>query len=170
MIRLAEVHDLPSIAELYHRVWHETHGLLMPCAERQARDEHFFLNRMAALMPNVVVGTADATVIGFAAWTGARLGQVFLDASARGSGAADRLMEAAESELRDQGVQDAELHCLVGNERAKRFYQRRGWRVGGIMAEPVRGDEGGESRDFWVMRKRLTRGASDASSPLVTPA
>ncbi|WP_171070415.1 GNAT family N-acetyltransferase [Methylobacterium terricola] len=155
MIRPAGAPDLVSLAALYHRVWHETHGSHMPRAERDARDERFFLNRMASLMPNVVVCEDAGTIVGFVAWTGSLLGQLFLDAHARGSGSARSLIEAAESGLRAQGVAEAELHCLVGNERAKRFYERGGWHVSEIMAAAVRGDMGGEQRDFWVMRKRL---------------
>lgn len=127
----------------------------MPLAERDARDAGFFLTRMASLMPNIIVGEDDGVVIGFAAWTGSQLGQLFLDAACRGSGLAERLIEAAERALRDQGIHEAELHCLVGNERAKRFYERMGWRVSEVMSEPVKADAEGEQRDFWVMRKPL---------------
>ncbi|MGW5959084.1 N-acetyltransferase family protein [Methylorubrum thiocyanatum] len=155
MVRFAGVQDLRPVASLYHRVWHETHGSHMPRAEREARDEGFFLGRIAGLMPNVIVGEDEGTVVGFVAWTGPLLGQLFLDAAARGSGFAQRLMEAAELGLRHQDVWEAELHCLVGNTRARRFYERVGWRMLGIIAEPVKGDADGEERDFWVMRKRL---------------
>jgi len=127
----------------------------MPPAERDVRDTSFFLTRMANLMPNVVVGKDDDVVVGFAAWKSTQLGQLFLDPEYRGSGLAERLIEAAEQTLRDQGSYELELHCLVGNERAKRFYERMGWRVSEVMSEPVRGDAGGEHRDFWVMRKSL---------------
>ncbi|MGU3558528.1 N-acetyltransferase family protein [Methylobacterium radiotolerans] len=155
MVRPAGVQDLRSVASLYHRVWHETHGSHMPHAEREARDESFFLGRIAGLMPNVIVGEDEGTVVGFVAWRGPLLGQLFLDAAARGSSFAQRLLEAAERGLRAQDIWEAELHCLVGNARARRFYERVGWRVHGIIAEPVKGDSDGEERDFWVMRKRL---------------
>lgn len=155
MVRAAGVQDLLSVSNLYHRVWHETHGSHMPHAEREARDEGFFLDRMAGLMPNVIVGEDEGTLVGFAAWRGRILGQLYVDAAARGSGCAQRLMEAAEQGIRDQDVHEAELHCLVGNDRARRFYERSGWRVSGIAAELVKGDATGEERDFWVMRKRL---------------
>lgn len=164
-IRPAAERDLTAIAGLYHRVWHETHGPHMPRAERQARDGRFFLDRMTSLMPNVVVCEEKGTIAGFAAWSGSRLGQIFLDASAHGSGAAQLLMEAAEREMRKQDVMEAELRCLVGNERAKRFYERVGWRASGIMAETVRGDADGERRDFWVMRKRLKLAAAYTANP-----
>ncbi|GJD60190.1 GNAT family N-acetyltransferase [Methylobacterium frigidaeris] len=154
-IRPADERDLVSVASVYHRVWHETHGPHMPQAERDARDEIFFLDPMTNLMPNVILCEDEHAVVGFAAWTGTRLGQIFLDASVRGSGFAQRLMEAAERGLRNQDVLEAELRCLVGNMRARRFYERVGWHVSETVAEAVRGDVDGERRDFWVMRKRL---------------
>jgi GNAT superfamily N-acetyltransferase len=157
MIRPARMQDLPRVTSLYHRVWHETHGPHMPYAECAARHEGFFLDRIAGLMPNVIVGDNQNTVVGFVAWKGSLLGQLFLNPAARGSGFSQRLMEAAERGLCDQSVQEAELYCLMGNERARRFYERMGWRVRAIAAEPVRSsDAGGELRDFWVMRKRIT--------------
>ena len=147
--------DLPLITELYHRVWHETHGPHMPRAECDTRDESFFLNRLERLTPDIVVGKKSDAIIGFAAWRGPILGQLFLEVAARGSGLAQILLEAAERGMGDQGTFEAELHCLLGNERAKRFYERAGWHVSEIIAEAVKGDSGSEQRDFWVMRKLI---------------
>ncbi|MGU3420814.1 N-acetyltransferase family protein [Methylobacterium sp. D54C] len=155
MVRSAGKDDLPSVAALYHRVWHETHGPYMPYTEREARGESFFLDRLANVMPNVILGEAEGKIIGFAAWKGSLLAQFFLDVAVRGSGFAPRLMKAAEQGLYDDGIREAELHCLVGNERARRFYERSGWQVRGIIAELVRGDTDGEERSFWMMCKSL---------------
>lgn len=153
--RPASWEDISHVAALYHRVWHETHGPLMPPAERAARSLFFFIARIEGLMPNVVVADGGGGIVGFAAWAGQVLGQVFVDAEYRGTGVARTLMQAAEDGLRTQGLAEGELHCLVGNERARRFYERAGWRLIETITEPVRGEEDGSSRDFWVMRKRL---------------
>lgn len=128
----------------------------MPRPERDLRDAGFFLTRMASLMPDIVVGEDSGVVVGFAAWKGSQLGQLFLDARYRGSGLAERLVEAAERTLRDRRIHEVELHCLVGNERARRFYERMGWRVSEVLSEPVKGDAHDDQRDFWVMRKSLS--------------
>lgn len=55
------------------------------------------------------------------------------DAFGRGVGAA--LMQAALDAMRERGYREAILWMLEGNERAQRFYDRRGWvRDGGRRA------------------------------------
>jgi hypothetical protein len=46
---------------------------------------------------------------------------------------ADNLQQIAgrkspEIEMAEEGTVEAELRCIVGNERARRFYERRGWK------------------------------------------
>lgn len=127
----------------------------MPGPERQARDEAAFLVRISALMPNIVVSEAGEGFSGFAAWEGALLGQIFVDGAFRGTGLAQALMLAAETRMAAQGASLAELHCLVGNARARRFYERLGWSIAETLAEPVKGEDGHETRDFWIMRKHV---------------
>ena len=71
----------------------------------------------------------------------------------RGSGIADELMEATEAELVKSGVSEGELHCVVGNDRARRFYERLGWVSQGEFLEETAGSEDGVS--FWRMTKTL---------------
>lgn len=154
-MRSALPKDVPGIVSLYHRTWHESHGPHMPSAERRSRDTTFFLNRIKSLMPNVIVEESDSSIVGFTAWRGAFLGQLFVNSAHRGSGMAGRLMQTAEHRMLQQGASEAELHCLVGNERARRFYEREGWCVCEIVTEMLKGDAGDEGRNFWVMRKAL---------------
>jgi RimJ/RimL family protein N-acetyltransferase len=56
--------------------------------------------------------------------------------------------------MRDEGVETAWLACAVGNARAARFYERRGWRrTGTVMHEPD--DSGGNVFEVWRYEKRL---------------
>lgn len=59
-----------------------------------------------------------------------------------GKGIAAPLMERVMDDLRDQGVTTAQLWVLAENERARRFYERLGWRPDG---ERNRDDYGGVS-------------------------
>ena len=70
----------------------------------------------------------------------AEVEQFFLDRSARGTGLAAKLMAAAESKLRDMvsvSCQCIMLHVLVGNKRARRFYERYGFSNKGDDVEDV---------------------------------
>jgi ribosomal protein S18 acetylase RimI-like enzyme len=48
----------------------------------------------------------------------------------RGGGVGTALMDAVDAELARRGVGDLELFVIAGNERARAFYERRGFRVG----------------------------------------
>jgi RimJ/RimL family protein N-acetyltransferase len=48
-----------------------------------------------------------------------------------GTGVAQALHAAALAALREQGATTASLWCLVENVRARRFYERQGWRLNG---------------------------------------
>ena len=58
--------------------------------------------------------------------------QIYLDPGSWGSGLADPLMDELEGDLRRRGYTVAELHVARGNSRARRFYDRRGWRDTGV--------------------------------------
>jgi ribosomal protein S18 acetylase RimI-like enzyme len=48
----------------------------------------------------------------------------------RGGGVGSALMDAVDAELGRRGVRDLEMFVMAGNERARAFYERRGFRVG----------------------------------------
>jgi ribosomal protein S18 acetylase RimI-like enzyme len=49
---------------------------------------------------------------------------------ARGGGVGTALMDAVDAELARRGVHDLEMFVMAGNDRARAFYERRGFRVG----------------------------------------
>jgi GNAT superfamily N-acetyltransferase len=68
---------------------------------------------------------------GFAAVRPPWLEALYVHPSAWGTGVAATLHDAAVAELRAQGVTGARLWTLERNERARRFYERHGWRPDG---------------------------------------
>jgi ribosomal protein S18 acetylase RimI-like enzyme len=52
---------------------------------------------------------------------------------ARGQGLGTALMDAVDAELDRRGVPDLEIAVMAGNDRALRFYERRGLRAGQIL-------------------------------------
>ncbi len=52
---------------------------------------------------------------------------------ARGRGLGTALMDAVDAELERRGVRDLEVAVMAGNDRARRFYERRGLRVGELL-------------------------------------
>jgi GNAT superfamily N-acetyltransferase len=59
------------------------------------------------------------------------LQRLYVREGAWGSCLARELHAAALDALREQGVRTASLWCLAENPRARRFYERQGWRLNG---------------------------------------
>jgi ribosomal protein S18 acetylase RimI-like enzyme len=67
-----------------------------------------------------------------------------------GCGVGRALMDAAMDELRDLGMSEAVLWVLRDNQRARRFYERLGWRRDGRAS---REDYGGVELEAWCYRR-----------------
>ncbi|NAZ74965.1 GNAT family N-acetyltransferase [Kineococcus sp. T13] len=63
---------------------------------------------------------------------GVFLVSVFVDASQRGAGTADRLLTAVLERVRAEGAHAVTLHVHEDNARARAFYERRGFRDTGV--------------------------------------
>jgi GNAT superfamily N-acetyltransferase len=68
---------------------------------------------------------------GFALVGHSWLYRLFVREAAWGTGVAAELHRAALDTLRSHGAESASLWCLAENARARRFYERRGWRLNG---------------------------------------
>jgi GNAT superfamily N-acetyltransferase len=155
MIRRAQASDIPQVAALYHSVWHETQAPLMPPAEVTCRSVKSVVDRMTALLQSTLVTESRGNVVGFSAWQGGLLGQLFVAKSHRGTTIASNLLRTSELEMAKEGTAEAELRCVVGNERARRFYERMGWRHEGTIMMRVGGDHDQADVPFWRMTKVL---------------
>src|SRR5262249_19084999 len=136
--------------------WHETQAPFMPPAEIAHRSLEFFVHRMTALLDSTLVTEQNGTIAAFSAWRGNHLGQLFVAIRHRGTGIASSLLIAVEMEMAKEGTAAAELHCVVGNERARRFYERLGWASQGKIVESVAGEHTQIEVPFWRMIKVLS--------------
>jgi GNAT superfamily N-acetyltransferase len=92
---------------------------------------------------------------------------VTLDAFVQGAHIGGRLLDAAESALRERGVRTVVVLTTNDNLRAQAFYMRRGYRVTFLALDgmdrvralkpdvPETGHEGLPLRDMWELRKVL---------------
>jgi len=165
MIRRAVVSDVFQVAALYHSVWHETQAPFMPQGEIRRRSPDFFADRITTLLQSTLVTEQNQEIVAFAAWRGPILGQLFVATAYRGTGTASSLLSASEIEMAREGITVAELHCVVGNKRARRFYERMGWLHKGQIMEPVMGEVGEIEMPFWRMIKILSA-CDRGNSPL----
>ena len=155
MPRFALTADVPQVAAIYHSVWHETHAPFMPPEECKLRKLQFFEKRMSALLATTLVAERAGSIVGFASWQDHLLSQLYLIPTHRGSGLASELITASEIEMAKSGTKVAELYCIVGNDRARRFYERMSWRHGGETQKQVLGSHGLVGVAFWQMTKQL---------------
>jgi len=81
-----------------------------------------------------IAGEPAAHVALFPDWRpggGVYLFQLFVRPPWWGTGLASGLHDAFVAEARDRGYREARLHTPAAHARARRFYERRGWRRGG---------------------------------------
>jgi len=116
---LAEVQEAASLAGLAHIYPPELYPF--PADAVRRRWEGF----------TSAGGWAVRSEHGFVAVSGCWLEALYVLPEAWGTGHADKLHEAAVAELRRTASGPARLWVLEGNARARRFYERHGWRADG---------------------------------------
>jgi GNAT superfamily N-acetyltransferase len=154
-VRSADERDLDQLAQVWFDGWHEAHAQIVPPELTCLRTVESFRDRLRAALPDVRVVDASGLPVGFSVVKGDELYQLFVSAHARGSGVAGALIADAELRLRANGVETAWLACAIGNERAARFYQKRGWHRVGTMLNQAETSAGTFPLDVWRYEKRL---------------
>ena len=81
--------------------------------------------------------------------------QLFVAPEARGGGVAATLMDDGEARLAARGHVTAWLACAIGNERAARFYRKRGWIYVGPFVSRLETSAGPFDLKVWRYEKRL---------------
>ena len=129
-LRAAAAADVDDIAAIWSEGWGEAHEGRVPealLAHRSAADLHA---RVPELIPAATVATVAGTVAGFTVVLEDEVDQIYVARRHRGSGAGGLLLAAAESQVAER-FERAWLAVVAGNESARRFYERHGWRDGG---------------------------------------
>ena len=154
-VRYAEEAEIDQLAGLWYDGWRDAHEQILPAELSRHRTLASFRDRLAAALPSVRVVGAPGEPVGFCIVKGDELYQLYVSASARGSGAAAALIADAESQLSKNGVGTAWLACAIGNERAARFYEKHGWRRVGNMINRLETPAGEFLLEVWRYEKRL---------------
>ena len=155
VVRDAKASEIHGLAKLWFDGWHETHAHLVPMELAQLRTLRSFQERLVAALDRVrVVGPADAPV-GFCISKGSELHQLYVSSEARGSDIAAALIRDAEARLKEGGVSTAWLACAIGNDRAAKFYEKRGWMRSGTVIEHLETGSGTFPLEVWRYQKSL---------------
>ncbi|WP_169978812.1 GNAT family N-acetyltransferase [Microbispora sp. H10836] len=150
LIRRAEPVDAAAIAAVHVRSWQAAYPGLMPQAHLDGLTPAMRLpvwERLLGESPRrteVLVAEVDGSVAGFAAFgpgrdddvgpaSVAEVSAIYLMPEVWGAGVGGRLMSAALDNLAAAGYEQATLWVVEGNDRARRFYERGGWRPDGAV-------------------------------------
>lgn len=94
--------------------------------------------------------------LGLCITKGGGVDQLFVSASARGTGVATALLSDAEASLENLGVKVAWLACAIGNERAAGFYEKSGWQRTGNVVIHLPVSDGVFPLEVWRYEKVLS--------------
>lgn len=140
-LRSATDDDVEAVAAVWHRGWADGHAGHVPAGLHAHRTLDHFRALVPSRVPTTTVAVSGDEVIGFVTVHDDEVEQVYVDASARGSGTAATLLDRGEA-LVGQTYDRAWLAVVAGNERARRFYERRGWVDAGAFVYSAETDSG----------------------------
>ena len=126
------------VADLWHEGWHDGHAGHVPDGLTAARTLSAFHERTPSRVGDTTVAVGDAgELLGFVMVVGDEVEQVFVAPAARGTGVAADLLAEAERQVAAAGHDEAWLAVVAGNARARRFYEKHGWRDAGDLPYEV---------------------------------
>jgi GNAT superfamily N-acetyltransferase len=154
-IRDAKSSEIRQLAKLWFDGWQDAHARILPAELARVRTLPSFEERLRAAPTGVRVAEVVGAPVGFYFLKGAELYQFYVSSNARGSGIAAVLMADAEARLRERDVHTAWLACAIGNDRAARFYEKRGWSRTGTVTDHVAVPGGTFPLQVWRYEKSL---------------
>jgi putative acetyltransferase len=128
---------MAAVAEIWHTGWHDAHAGHVPDGLTQRRTLPAFRERADRRVEETTVAEVDGTVVGFTMVIDDEVEQLFVSRGQRGSGVAALLLAEAEAQVAAQGYDVAWLSVVVGNARARAFYDKQGWRDAGDLPYEV---------------------------------
>jgi putative acetyltransferase len=134
VIRKATAGDVGTVARIWHTGWGDGHIGHVPPELVPHRHLQQFVSRARDRVAATWVVESDGQPVGFVVVKGDEVEQLYVDRSARGTGAAAMLLRRAEAEIRSAGHRQAWLAVVPGNQRARSFYARLGWRDAGPLS------------------------------------
>jgi len=153
-IRKAVEADIPALALVWNESWHAGHAHLDPEAAKH-RDLPYFAARIGSGLGRMIVAEEDGKIVGFSGWEGDGIGQVFVLPSHFGKQVAPRLLATVEAILKVEGHKTIWLHCREGNDRARTFYEKHGWKVAYAFDDEIGTHQGLMPTRAWHMEKDL---------------
>ncbi len=133
VLRPARPEDAAAVARIWHAGWSDGHLGHVPEALLTVRTPQSFVLRAPRRVDDTVVALVDGALAGFVMVVDDEVEQVYVAAAHRGTGVAVALLTEAERVVAAKGHRRAWLAVVDGNARARRFYERHGWRDEGLF-------------------------------------
>jgi putative acetyltransferase len=137
ILRPGTAADAPTVADIWHAGWHDAHPGHVPDGLTARRTLEAFHDRAPARVADTTVVEVEGEVAGFIMVVDDEVEQVYVGDGYRGSGLADLLLDEAERQVAAGGHDVGWLAVVVGNKRARRFYEKRGWSDDGDLPYEV---------------------------------
>ena len=154
-VRAAADEDVGDLAKIWYDGWQDAHSAVPPAELAKYRTLESFRQRLQSDLANVRVAGPYGQPVGFCMVKGDELYQLYVSARERGSGVGAVLLADAEAQLAAMGVETAWLACAIGNERARKFYSKNGWRCEGTMISQQDTPDGLFPLEVWRYEKDL---------------
>jgi GNAT superfamily N-acetyltransferase len=154
-VRPATAEDARGIAEVHIRTWQAAYRHVFPAEVLDSLDIERYTNGWRDLVDRgpVWIGEEGSRVVGFASAGASRdeedvaeLYAIYVLPDAWGTGAGHELMRAVIGWFLAEEYTTAMLWVLSDNPRARRFYEREGWRADGRRTDTMHGTEIEETR------------------------
>ena len=129
--------EISQLAKLWYDGWQDAHAEILPAAIARHRTLESFAVRIQSDLANVRVAGPLGQPAGFCMVKGDELSQLFVCGLERGAGVAATLLVDAKARFASAGIETAWLACAIGNERARKFYEKHGWRRVGTMTSQL---------------------------------
>lgn len=140
-LRDATVDDLEAIARIWHQGWHDGHVGHVPESVAAHRTSADFQKRSADRLGATRVAATPTAVLGMQMVVENEVEQLYVSRDARGTGAAASLLADAVARIAST-YDTAWLAVVAGNGRARRFYERQGWREHSVIQYEAAGRDG----------------------------
>jgi GNAT superfamily N-acetyltransferase len=147
--------DVEPLAQLWLAGWCDAHLEIVPPELEKHRELNNLRQRMTDGLANVRVVGPEGDPLGFYMLKDDEVYQFYVSSRARGTDVAPTLMADAEANLASRGLETAWLACAVGNNRAARFYEKRGWHRVRTETSWLQTAEGQIPVEIWRYEKRL---------------
>lgn len=164
--------DVAAIASIHARSWAATYPTIPPPPATEERD--VWMRRVVEPQPGngTLVASLDGRTAGFVyfgpatdASTTGLIHSLHVDPDLVRRGIGRRLVDAALDGFQHAGYTAATLWVVDSNQRARRFYERGGWKTDGSRRREPLALDGRDGTDVDVVRYTRSLGMPDRAAP-----